>query len=115
VFDAISFVEGWNLPTYNMCKGDEEIDPDIDVLGSIDIARDEQWRLAIDWPPLSIRVARVAVEPLVIQEHTTICMLQGPVSDMDDNEDNSDIDEHASGDREDKTGGDNAQKTPGHL
>jgi len=106
VFDAISFVEGWNLPTYNMCIGDEEIDAGIDVLGSLEAAGDEQWRLVIDWPPLSIRVARVAVEPLLshrvihvafLQEHTTICMLQGPVSDMDDNEDNSDIDEHASG------------------
>jgi len=115
VFDAISFVEGWHLPTYNMGIGDEEIGPDIDVLGSIDLKHDEQWRLTIDWPPLNICVRRIAVEPQVIQEHTTICMLQGPVSDMDDNEDNSDIDEHASGDREDKTGGDNAQTTPGRL
>jgi len=109
VFDAISFVEGWNLPTYNMGIGDEEVGPDIDVLGSIDLKYDEQWRMVIDWPPLNICITRIAVEPLVIQEHTTICMLQGPVSDMDDNEDHSDIDEHASGDRADKTGGDNAQ------
>ena len=115
VFDAISFVEGWRLPTYNMGIGGEEIGPDIDVLGSIDLKHDEQWRLVIDWPPLNICLRRIAVEPQVIQEHTTICMLQGPVSDMDDNEDNSDIDEHASGDREDKTGGDNAQTTPGRL
>jgi hypothetical protein len=114
VFDAISFVEGWNLPAYNLCIADKEIDPDVDVLGSIDLAPDEQWRLVINWPPLSIRVARVAAEPLVIQEHTTICMLQGPVSDMedgedssgvDDNEDSSGIDEHASGHREDKSRG----------
>ena len=59
VFDAISFVEGWNLPTYNMCGGYEEIGPDIDVLNSIDHAPDEQWRLVIDWPPLSICVGRV--------------------------------------------------------
>ena len=115
VFNAITFVEGWVLPAYNVCIGEEEIDAGIDVLGSIDLANDEQWRLVIDWPPLSIHVEPIAVEPPVIQEHTTICMLQGPVSDMDDNEDNSDIDEHASGDREDKTDGDNAQKTPGHL
>jgi len=115
VFNAISFAEGWDLPAYNMCIGDEEIGPGIDVLGSIEIANDEQWRLVIDWPPLSIRVEPIAVQPPVIQEHTTICMLQGPVSDIDDNEGNSDIDEHASGDREDKSGGDNAQTTPGRL
>jgi len=34
---------------------------------------------------------------------------------MDDNEGNSNINEHASGDREGKSGGDNAQTTPGRL
>ena len=113
VFDAISFVEGWNMPAYNMCIGHEaqawEIGPGSDVLVSIDLANEVQWRLVIDWPPLSIRVEPIAVQPPVIQEHTTT------VSDMDDNEGNSDIDEHASGDLEDKSGGDNAQTTPGRL
>jgi len=81
----------------------------------IDLANDEQWRLVIDWPPLNIRIGPVAVQPPVIQEHTTISMLQGPVSDMDGNEGSSDIDKHASGAREDKSGGDNAQTTPGQL
>ena len=56
VFDAITFVEGWNLPTYNMCLADEDIDPDVDVLGTMAMETDEQWRLAINWPSLSIRV-----------------------------------------------------------
>ena len=114
VFDAISFVEGWNMPAYNMCIGDEanayEISPDSNVLCSIEILNDALWRLVrIDWPPLSILVEPIAMQPPVIQEHITT------VSDMDDNEGNSDIDEHASGDLEDKSGGDNAQTTPGRL
>jgi len=60
VFDAISFVEGWVFPAYNMCIGDEEIGPSIDVLGTTDLANDEQWRLVIDWPPLRIRVEPIA-------------------------------------------------------
>ena len=40
----------------------------------------------------------------MIQVHTTIAMLQGPVSDSDDHMDNSDNDKHASGDRKDKSG-----------
>ena len=56
----------------------------------------EQWRLVINWPPLNISVGPAAVQPPVIQEHTTT------VSDMDDNEGNSDINEHASGDREEE-------------
>jgi len=66
VFDAISFVEGWVFPAYNMCIGDEEIGASIDVLGSTDLANDEQWRLVIDWPPLRIRVEPIAVQPPVI-------------------------------------------------
>ena len=42
-------------------------------------------------------------------------MLQGPASDMDDKEGNSNIDENASGDRENKSGGDNTQTTLGQL
>ena len=60
VFDAICFVEGWVFPEYNMCIADEEIGPNIDVLGTIDLANDEQWRPVIDWPPLSIRVEPIA-------------------------------------------------------
>jgi len=56
VFDAISFVEGWNLPTYNMCIGDTDIGPDVNVLETMEMGDDEQWRLAIDWPALRIRV-----------------------------------------------------------
>jgi hypothetical protein len=78
VFDAITFVEGWNLPTYNMCIGDHDIGPGVDVLGTMEMGDDEQWRPAINWPALSIRVR---------------C------------EDKSDNDEHTSADREDKSGG----------
>jgi len=66
VFDAISFVEGWVSPAYNVCIGAEEIDADIDVLGSMDLTNDEQWRLVIDWPPLSIRVEPIFVQPPVM-------------------------------------------------
>jgi len=101
VFDAITFVEGWHLPTYNMCIGEEEIDSAIDVLGSMEIGDDEQWRPAINWPPLSIRIERVDLQQPMIQVHTTISMLQGPVSDSDDNKDKGTNDEHTSGDRKD--------------
>jgi len=82
VFDAITFAEGWNLPTYNMCIGDEDIGPDVDVLGTMEVGDDEQWRLAINWPPLSIRV---------------VC------------ENNIDNNEHPSDDREDKSDDDNGK------
>jgi len=74
VFDAITFAEGWNLPTYNMYIGDKDIAPDSDVLGAMGMRDDEKWRVTIDWPPLSIRV---------------VC------------EDNIDNNEHTSADRED--------------
>ena len=101
VFDAIAFVEGWHLPTYNMCIGEEEIDSAVDVLGSMEIGDDEQWRPAINWPPLSIRIERVDLQQPMIQVHTTISMLQGPVSDSDDNKDKGTNDQHTSGDRKD--------------
>jgi hypothetical protein len=102
VFDAITFVEGWHLPTYNMCIGDEEIGPAIDVLGSMELEEDEQWRPAIKWPPLTFRIERVDLQLPVIHVHTTISMLQGPVSDSNDNQD-----KNTSGEREDKSGDDN--------
>jgi len=110
VFDAITFVEGWHLPTYNMYIddiGNEKIGPAIYVFGYMGIGDDEQRQPGITWPPLSLRIERVDLQPPVIHVHTTISMLQGPVSDSNDNQDKNNNDEHTSGEREDKSGDDN--------
>jgi len=71
VFNAISFVEGWILPDFNMTIGDEEIGPDVNVLGSLEMTDDTQWRPAIWWPQLSISIELVTVEPPFVQMPTT--------------------------------------------
>ena len=92
VFDAMTFAEGWHLPTYNMNTGggpgSEEIGPAIYAFGYLGIGDDDadfQRRPAIKWPRLSSRIERVDLQPAVIHVHTTISMLQGPVSDSNDN------------------------------
>jgi len=92
VFDAMAFAEGWHLPTYNMNTGGgpggEEIGPAIYAFGYLGIGDDDadfQRRPAIKWPRLSSRIERVDLQPAVIHVHTTISMLQGPVSDSNDN------------------------------
>ena len=97
VFDAITFVEGWNISAYNMFIGDEKIDPDVDVLGSSEIDGDDPWRRSIKWPPVSIRVGRV---------------LEGVDSDIDDNEDSSDSDEHVGGDSQNMSGDNSLDVSP---
>ena len=61
VFDTVSFAEGWTEPTFNMKIADTEIGADAIVLASSEMLEDEQWRLAIDWPKLSIKIGHVAV------------------------------------------------------
>ena len=61
VFDAVSFAEGWTEPTFNMKIADTEIGADVTVLASSDMLEDEQWRMAIEWPKLSIKIGHVAV------------------------------------------------------
>jgi len=89
LFDAITFVEGWHLPTYNMGIGDEygddEIGPAIYVFGYMGIGDKDKRRPGLTWPPLSHRIERVDLQPPVIHVHTTVSMLQGPVSDSNDN------------------------------
>ena len=97
VFDAITFVEGWNISAYNMFIGDEKIDPDVDVLGSSEIDSDEPWRRSIKWPAVSIRVGR---------------MLEDLDSGIDDSEDSSDSDEHVSGDSQNKSGDNSLDVSP---
>jgi len=86
VFDAVSFAEGWTMPAFNMRIADDEIGADVTVAASSEMLEDEQWRLAINWPKLSIEIRHVADEPPFVQTHTTIDMHQGPVSEAGEDE-----------------------------
>jgi len=97
VFDAITFVEGWNIPAYNMFVGVKKIYPDADVLGLLEIDVEFPLQVDIKWPPVSIRVGR---------------MLEDLDSYIDDSEDRSDSDEHVSGDSQDKSGDNSLDVSP---
>ena len=94
VFDAITFVEGWNTWAY-MISGNKKLDPDVDVLELFendvpcpDFPDYFSLRVQIRWPPVSIGVGRVLEES------------DFGVLDSDSN----DSDEHVSGDSQDKSG-----------
>jgi len=86
VFDAVSFAEGWTMPVFNMRIADTDIGADVTVVASSEMLEDEQWRLVINWPKLSIEIGHVAVGQPFIQTHTTIDMHQGPVSESGEGE-----------------------------
>jgi len=81
VFDAVSFAEGWTTPAFNIRIAGDDISADVTVGASSEMLEDvPQWRLAINWPKLSIEIGHVAAEQPFDQTHTTIDMHQGPVS-----------------------------------
>ena len=86
VYDAVSFAEGWTMPEFNMRIADTEIGADVTVLASSEMLDDEQWRLCINWPKLSIKIGHVSVDVPYTQPHTTIDMQQGPVSESGDSD-----------------------------
>jgi len=86
VYDAVGFAEGWTMQAFNMRIADTEIGADVNVLVSSEMLDDEQWRLAINWPKLSIEIGHVAAGVPCTQTHTTIDMQQGPVSESGDSD-----------------------------
>ena len=86
VYDAVGFAEGWTMQAFNMRIADTEIGADVNVLESSEMLDDEQWRLAINWPKLSIEIGHVAAGVPCTQTHTTIDMHQGPVSESGDSD-----------------------------
>ena len=74
------------MPAFNMRIADTEIGADVTVVASSEMLEDEQWRLAINWPKLSIEIGHVAAGPPFIQTHTTIDMQQGPLSESGEGE-----------------------------
>jgi len=86
VYDAVSFAEGWTMPEFNMRIADTEIAADVTVLASSEMLDDEQWRLCINWPKLSIKIGHVSADVPYTQPYTTIDMQQGPVSESGDSD-----------------------------
>ena len=100
VYDAVSFAEGWTMPEFNMRIADTEIAADVTVLASSEMLDDEQWRLCINWPKLSIKIGHVSVDVPYTQPHTTIDMQQGPVSESGDSDAERAVDGNAIQDSE---------------